>query len=109
MTEWLCRLWETLGKGFSFSFGLLPEEPELPDSDGRPRRRCTSKRRFSSVADSRDTETVDVVRSSFFGITALTDSKTPTGGQWNLYVVCMYQLFGKKREKSCSCRAITYI
>lgn len=86
------------GKGFSFSFGLLPEEPELPDSDGRPGRRRTSKETFQLCC--RDAETVDAVRSSFFfGITALTDSKTLTGGQSNLYVVCMYQLFEKKKRK----------
>lgn len=49
-TELLSRLWETLGKGFSFSFGLLTEEPELlPDSDGRPGRRHTSKEIVSAL------------------------------------------------------------
>lgn len=70
------------------------------------------RRRFNSVASNRDTETVDAVWSSFFGITTLNDSKTLAGGQSNLYVVCMYQLFEKKKkkkEKSCSCRAIGYI
>lgn len=42
---------ETLGdsgeKGFSFSFGLLPEAPDLADYDGRPgRRRSASKETF---------------------------------------------------------------
>lgn len=37
------------------------------------------------------------VWSSFFGITRLT--KTLTGGQSNLYVVCMYQLFGEKKQQ----------
>lgn len=66
------------------------------------------RRRFGSAADSRDTETVDVVWSSFFGITALTDSKTLTGGQWNLYVVCMYQLFGEKKEKKVAVPSLTF-
>lgn len=46
INDLLSRLWETLGKGFSFSYGLLPEEPELPDSDGWPGRRNTSKDTF---------------------------------------------------------------
>lgn len=93
-------VWETLGKGFSFSFGLLPEEPELPDSDGRPGRRRTSKETFQLCCpQQRHTETVDALWSSFFGITALTDSKRLTGGQSNLYVVCMYQLFEEKKKK----------
>lgn len=66
------------------------------------------RRRFSSVADSRDTETVDAgLELLFFGITTLSDSKTLTGGRSNLYVVCMYQLFGNKKKKSC--RAISFI
>lgn len=68
------------------------------------------RRRFSFLADIRDTETVDTAWSFFFGITALADSKTLTGGQSNPYVVCMYQLFKKKeKEKSCRRRAISYI
>lgn len=39
-TQLLSRRWETLGmrEGFRLGFGLLPAEPELPDSDGRPRK-----------------------------------------------------------------------
>lgn len=54
--------------------------------------------RFNSVAYNGVTETVDAFWSSFFRITTLTDSKTLTGGQSNLYVVCMYQLFEKKKK-----------
>lgn len=57
------------------------------------------RRRFSFLADIRATETVDTAWSFFFGITALADSKTLTGGQSNPYVVCMYQLFKKKKKK----------
>ena len=101
------------GKGFSFSFGLLPEEPELPDSDGRPGRRRTSKETFQLCCpQQRHTETVDALWSSFFGdYCAHRLKKTLTGGQSNLYVVCMYQLFEKKkkRENTCSCRALSYV
>lgn len=55
---------------------------------------------FSSVAFSRETETVDAVwNSSLWGIITLTDSKTLSGGQSNLYVVCMYQLSEKKKKE----------
>lgn len=101
------------GKGFSFSIGLLPEEPELPDSDGRPGRRRTSKETFQLCCpQQRHTETVDALWSSFFGdYCAHRLKKTLTGGQSNLYVVCMYQLFEKKkkRENTCSCRALSYV
>lgn len=63
------------------------------DGDALPRRR------FSSAADSRDAETVDTVWSSFFGINALADTKTLTGEQSNLYVVCMYHSVLKRKKK----------
>lgn len=92
--------WETLGTGFSFSFGLLPEEPELTDSDVRPAKETHFKGDVSAVLPIAEMpKLLTPVRSSFFGITTLTDSETLTGGQSNLYVVCMYQLFEKKKKK----------
>lgn len=43
MTEFLLRLWETLWKGFSFSSGFLPDEPDPADNYGRPGTRSASK------------------------------------------------------------------
>ena len=73
----LSRLWETLGKGFSFRFGLHPEEPELPDSDGRPGSRHTSEETFQ-LCRAETLKPLTPCGAPFLGIATLTNSTTRT-------------------------------
>ena len=72
----------------------------MPDSDGRPGRRRTSKGDVSALLLIAETlKLLTRPGAPFLGLLRLTDSKTLTGGQSNLYVVCMYQLFEKKKKE----------
>lgn len=89
------------GRGFHLALASLQKSQNCWTLMGGQEEDALQRRHFSSVADSKDTETVDRVWSSFLGdycADYCADSKTCSGGQSNLCVVCMYQLFGKKKQ-----------
>lgn len=100
-TQLLSRRWETLGtrEGFHLGFGLPPAEPELPDSDGRPRKEMHFTGDVSaSLLISETLKLLTRPGAPLLGLPHLPPQRL-TGGQSNLYVKYMYQLFKKKRER----------
>lgn len=90
------------GRGFHLALASLQKSQNCWTLMGGQEEDALQRRHFSSVANSKDTETVHRVWSSYLGdycADYCADSKTLNGGQSNLYVVCMYQLFGKKQNK----------
>ena len=105
-------LGDTGGRGFHLVLASFQKSQNCRTLMGGQEGDALQRRRFSSAAHSRDTLRL-LTRSGapFLGITALTDSKrlSLADSRISMLCVCISYLRKKKKRKTCSCRALSYV